>query len=129
MILPPRYSFLNFTRINKYSFSCCRFAIAFAIKFAEAMRCRQRAGCVPIRPLLNEGSCLMYDYRVLHRGTANRSAETRRMLYLLYTKPWFTDTINFGTCSIFAPDEEVISSLKETSEEACAGFCSFDSMS
>lgn len=79
--------------------------------------CDTRAGCLPIRPLPTRGSSLIYDYRVLHRGTANTSTSCRRMLYLLYTKPWFTDTINFGKCSIFAPDEEVLRSYHDGLEE------------
>lgn len=64
-------------------------------------------------PILKQGDVLIYDYRVCHRGTSNleRMVEgggdtkdggdeatkvaTRRILYLMYARPWFTDHINF----------------------------------
>ena len=73
-----------------------------------------------IAPVLKQGDALIYDYRVCHRGTANlfgkleatkdetkkkkkkkaRSSEndvagSRRILYLMYARPWFTDHVNF----------------------------------
>lgn len=73
-----------------------------------------------IAPVLKQGDALIYDYRVCHRGTANlfgkleatkdetkkkkkkkaRESEkdvagSRRILYLMYARPWFTDHVNF----------------------------------
>jgi len=58
----------------------------------EARKKCSTLGHAPIRPLLRAGrDVLIYDFRTVHRGTANRSANTtRRVLYLLYTKPWFS---------------------------------------
>jgi hypothetical protein len=45
----------------------------------------------------------IFDYRVLHRGTANRTADvTRPVLYLTYAAPWFSDERNFPSNSLFA---------------------------
>ena len=40
------------------------------------------------------GSVTIFDYRVQHRGGANRSANDRLVLYLCYCKPWFRDHVN-----------------------------------
>ena len=69
-----------------------------------------------IAPVLKCGDALIYDYRVCHRGTANLFKQltapalkknkkeendkddvtgTRRILYLMYARPWFTDHVNF----------------------------------
>ena len=52
-----------------------------------------------VGPSLNQGDVLMYDYRVCHRGTANLSQiendNPRRILYLMFSRPWFDDHINF----------------------------------
>jgi hypothetical protein len=40
---------------------------------------------------------VLYDHRLVHRGTPNASAEgtKRPMLYLMYSKPWFREVQNF----------------------------------
>ncbi|KAG7365369.1 phytanoyl-CoA dioxygenase family protein [Nitzschia inconspicua] len=60
-----------------------------------------------VSPILKQGDVLIYDYRVCHRGTSNlvsvkddnKDVDTvqasRRILYLMYARPWFTDHINF----------------------------------
>jgi hypothetical protein len=59
-----------------------------------------------VSPILKQGDVLIYDYRVCHRGTSNlvkcNSADhdsikqgTRKILYLMYARPWFTDHVNF----------------------------------
>jgi ectoine hydroxylase-related dioxygenase (phytanoyl-CoA dioxygenase family) len=42
------------------------------------------------------GGCTLMDFRVIHRGTENRSEEMRPMLALIYTRAWFTDSENFN---------------------------------
>lgn len=55
-----------------------------------------------IAPLLKRGDALIYDYRVCHRGTSNlSSSSTRRMLYLMYSRPWFDDHLNFSNEKLF----------------------------
>ncbi|MFL6720939.1 MAG: phytanoyl-CoA dioxygenase family protein [Sphingomonas sp.] len=46
-------------------------------------------------PNTARGDCFIMDYRTKHQGTANRSARSRPMLYIVYCRPWFTDTVNF----------------------------------
>ena len=46
-------------------------------------------------PVAQVGSCILMDYRLLHRGTANRSEQVRSILYLVYHRPWFKDYVNF----------------------------------
>ena len=53
-------------------------------------------------PLLELGDALVYDQRTIHRGTANISSESRPLLYLLYKRPWYHETINFGEEPLFA---------------------------
>jgi len=56
-----------------------------------------------IAPLLRAGTALVYDYRTVHKGVPNTDgARTRKMLYLLYARPWFRDHINFGKESLLA---------------------------
>jgi len=49
-----------------------------------------------IEPIVREGSCLFWDFRLLHGGTPNRSAFPRPLLYLTYCRPWFVDHLNFS---------------------------------
>jgi ectoine hydroxylase-related dioxygenase (phytanoyl-CoA dioxygenase family) len=48
-------------------------------------------------PVVREGSCLLWDYRLKHSGTANRSDVARPLLYLTYCRPWWVDHVNFAT--------------------------------
>ena len=88
---------------------------------------------MPIQPLLIANrDVLLYDYRTVHRGTANTSlSTTRRVLYLLYTKPWFNDHINFGEVSIFEDDNVCLQSISQQQQnciEEDAGACRFSNM-
>jgi hypothetical protein len=46
-------------------------------------------------PLVREGSCVLWDYRLFHSGTPNRSAVPRPLLYVMYCRPWFVDHTNY----------------------------------
>eukprot|EP00039_Didymoeca_costata_P009693 m.129158 g.129158 ORF g.129158 m.129158 type:complete len:210 (-) comp14572_c0_seq1:2568-3197(-) len=62
------------------------------------------------------GDIILFDYRIVHRGTANSNTAIkesltkmkwlegggRPMLYSVFSKSWFKDTKNFGASSIFA---------------------------
>ena len=48
-------------------------------------------------PVVREGSCILWDFRLVHGGTPNRSAVPRPLLYLTYCRPWFLDHKNFNT--------------------------------
>lgn len=49
-----------------------------------------------IEPIVREGSCILWDFRLRHRGTPNRSSVLRPLLYITYCRPWFLDHRNFG---------------------------------
>lgn len=46
-------------------------------------------------PYVPRGGCFMMDYRLWHRGMANRSDRDRPILYVVYAREWFTDIVNF----------------------------------
>lgn len=41
------------------------------------------------------GSIILFDYRILHQGLANKSNVIRPMLYNVYSRPWFRDRQNY----------------------------------
>lgn len=47
-------------------------------------------------PVLPLGSCLFTDYRCAHHGLGNRSQQVRPILTLVFNRPWFRDTANYG---------------------------------
>jgi ectoine hydroxylase-related dioxygenase (phytanoyl-CoA dioxygenase family) len=47
------------------------------------------------KPIVSEGSCVIWDYRLRHGGTSNRSAVPRPLLYMTYCRPWFADHKNY----------------------------------
>jgi ectoine hydroxylase-related dioxygenase (phytanoyl-CoA dioxygenase family) len=52
---------------------------------------------------MKHGSCLLYDYRTIHRGTSNVSDRERPVCYFLYTKKGYEDVEdqNFVSSSVF----------------------------
>jgi ectoine hydroxylase-related dioxygenase (phytanoyl-CoA dioxygenase family) len=46
-------------------------------------------------PIVREGSCAIWDYRLLHSGTPNRSNLARPLLYMTYCRAWFLDHKNY----------------------------------
>jgi ectoine hydroxylase-related dioxygenase (phytanoyl-CoA dioxygenase family) len=46
-------------------------------------------------PLVREGSCVIWDFRLRHGGTPNRSAVPRPLLYMTYCRSWFLDHKNY----------------------------------
>jgi len=56
----------------------------------------------PTSPLLTMGDVLIFDYRVLHRGKANNSMNSRPVLVLTYAREWFKDKLNFPKRSIYS---------------------------
>jgi hypothetical protein len=47
-------------------------------------------------PVVPVGSCLLMDYRLIHQGTENRSDAVRPIFYVVYSRPWFTDYMNYA---------------------------------
>ncbi|MGE3949106.1 MAG: phytanoyl-CoA dioxygenase family protein [Blastocatellales bacterium] len=48
-----------------------------------------------IDPTAGPGDCLLMDYRLYHSGLANTSDAIRPILYLIYSRPWFRDSVNY----------------------------------
>ena len=46
-------------------------------------------------PFVREGSCVIWDFRLRHGGTPNRSAAPRPLLYMTYCRNWFWDHKNY----------------------------------
>ncbi len=46
-------------------------------------------------PVVPPGSCVLWDYRLRHFGTENRSTTARPLLYGTYARPWYRDPVNF----------------------------------
>jgi ectoine hydroxylase-related dioxygenase (phytanoyl-CoA dioxygenase family) len=62
----------------------------------------------PVVPLLKAGDVLVFDYRVLHRGRANRDPELHRpILVLSFAKTWFVDVCNFPKRSMYEPCSDI----------------------
>ena len=65
-----------------------------------------------VSAVIGKGDVLLYDYRICHRGTENLttcnkeekttgSGTIRKVLYLMYARPWFREHLNFGKRSLF----------------------------
>lgn len=50
---------------------------------------------IGIDPVISVGSSLLFDYRLGHGGTPNNSENVRPLIYLIYTRPWFSDSSNY----------------------------------
>ena len=46
-------------------------------------------------PLAKAGDIYLMDYRTIHAGTANHSDLDRPILYIVYSRPWFREGLNF----------------------------------
>lgn len=62
----------------------------------------------PEIPVIPVGSCLLWDFRLLHSGTVNRSDRHRPMVYATYARHWYRDALNFQKNTqkrlVFTPD-------------------------
>jgi hypothetical protein len=66
-----------------------------------------------IEPLVREGSCVVWDYRLQHGGTANRSAVPRPLLYMTYCRPWFMDHKNYRRQAPLRAPKRTLANLPE----------------
>jgi hypothetical protein len=58
----------------------------------------------PVMPCSKTGDVLIFDYRILHRGCANRDPQVHRpILVLTFAKTWFVDVCNFPKRSMYEP--------------------------
>jgi len=56
---------------------------------------------LPSTPLpASPGDAIVFDFRVVHRGMANRSPKWRPILYQTCSRSWFTDDFNFPPTSL-----------------------------
>ncbi len=46
-------------------------------------------------PFAKMGDVYLMDFRLIHGGTANRSDHDRPILYIVYSRPWFREDLNF----------------------------------
>jgi hypothetical protein len=44
---------------------------------------------------LQRGDCMLLDYRTLHAGLPNKGRQARPILYLVYSRRWFFDDVNY----------------------------------
>lgn len=58
----------------------------------------------PVSPCVGAGEVLIFDYRVTHRGTANPSAASRSVAYLVYACAGLEDDYSFPEASLFEPE-------------------------
>lgn len=63
-----------------------------------------------VAPCLRKTDCLIFDYRILHRGLAHTSSsqEQRCLLNLTVSLPWFKDIVNFPKRSMWDTLEELV---------------------
>ena len=50
----------------------------------------------PITLTAPAGAAILFDVRLLHRGTGNRSPDPREIVYMGYAQKWYKDAVNFG---------------------------------
>ena len=48
--------------------------------------------------MLDAGDAVIFDSRLLHAGSANRSGERRPILYYVYGKSWYTKEVHRKIC-------------------------------
>lgn len=68
-----------------------------------------------LRPQLKLGDVSFWDYRLVHSGTPNTSSRRRPLITLVYTRPWYIDTLNHldqNVPSLIVP-EQLLSQLPE----------------
>jgi len=68
------------------------------------------------------GDVIIFDFRVLHRGMANKSEQWRPVLYQTVSRSWFSDDFNFPRASISDICTEVVPKYDEGGPGTRAGF-------
>lgn len=64
-------------------------------------------------PQVREGSCAIWDYRLRHRGTPNRSNLPRPLLYMTYCRAWFWDHKNYRQQAAVRAPKRFLAGLPE----------------
>jgi hypothetical protein len=78
-----------------------------------AAKCRKTLRS-PVWPPLKLGDVSLFDYRVLHRGRANKTLQNRHVLVLTFCEPWFEDILNFPKRSMLVP---CVNDIKDDDKE------------
>ena len=52
----------------------------------------------PVQLTLNAGDAVIFDARLLHAGSANRSTARRPILYFVYGRSWYTTGLHRKIC-------------------------------
>lgn len=64
---------------------------------------RRQVGASPgAAPELSLGDALLFDYKLIHRGTENVSDHLRPVMYTVWGRSWFNELVNFPSESLFA---------------------------
>jgi ectoine hydroxylase-related dioxygenase (phytanoyl-CoA dioxygenase family) len=64
-------------------------------------------------PVVREGSCVLWDYRLVHSGTPNQATLPRPVLYLTYCRPWFLDYLNYRKQPLLSISKRWLATLPE----------------
>ncbi len=56
---------------------------------------REKSWDGSVMPLPKLGDVYLMDFRLIHGGTANHSDHDRPLLYIVYSRPWFREDMNF----------------------------------
>ncbi|WP_037498000.1 phytanoyl-CoA dioxygenase family protein [Sphingomonas jaspsi] len=64
-----------------------------------------------VEPHVPLGGCFLMDVRSFHRGLPNRSARDRPLLYAMFSRPWFTDSVNFDYHARMKIDRDTFAGL------------------
>jgi ectoine hydroxylase-related dioxygenase (phytanoyl-CoA dioxygenase family) len=62
-------------------------------------------------PVVEEGSCVIWDFRLVHCGTPNKGTQPRPLLYLTYCRPWFLDYLNNRKQPLLRASKQWLSTL------------------
>ena len=64
-------------------------------------------------PVVKPGSCFLFDYKLDHQGTENKSGNIRPLMYNIYSRAWFRDCYNYSRQSRLDIDEENYARIPE----------------
>ena len=78
---------------------------------------------IPLVPQVPVGSCLLWDFRLFHSGTANKSEIGRPMICSTFARRWYEDPVNFikGTLPRLIIEPEFLSSLSPETRRLFVG--------
>lgn len=104
---------------------CDMTAAAGATEFWPTSHLPQNADFASLLPSLPleaaPGDAILFDFRVIHRGTANTSGRWRPILYQTCTAEWFEDDFNFPALSLLGDQLDAASSSEAAAWEQVRG--------